>query len=205
LTTVATLDGAVCYRAGMRIDGDGCPRCYAPADAGLHPLDYLANAGKPGDWYGLVCKPNGEPVIQGPADPYPGYYVSPTAFGDKTKAPIDPARYVDSETVSYIAIPPDLKEQGVKLGDLCVVAYNSMCWPAIVADIGPRKKYGEGSIKLAKQLSIPSSPKNGGVDIGVTYVIFKGTTRAWPCDFEDDAMVLLNTWGGAARIPTLVI
>ena len=201
--SVHTIDGAICYRAGMRIDADGSPHAYNPNGGAL---DYLANAGTPGNWYGLVCDASGAPVVQGPLDLAPGFYVSPTALADKSKATTNPRRYVDSETVAYIAIPPELKTLGVKLGDLCVVGYKNMCWPALVADIGPRKKYGEGSIKLAKQLSIPSSPRNGGVDAGVTYVIFPGTGKGWPNpSFEVDAMAKLDTWGGASRLPTLAI
>jgi len=195
-TDVTVVNGAVCFRAGMRIDADGSPRAYAPAGSGLKALDYLANAGKPGNWYGLVCDATGEPVIQGPTDPAPGFFVSPTAMGDKTKKSTDPRRYVDSELVSYIAIPPELKNLGVRLGDLCVVGHGALCWPAIAADIGPRKKYGEGSIALAQHLSIPSSPKNGGVDNGCTYVVFPGTSKGWPRDFQNDAMDCLQNWGG---------
>src|SRR4051812_22059936 len=41
----------VYWSSGMQIDADGCPRAYHPKNIGL---DWLANAGEPGNWYGLV-------------------------------------------------------------------------------------------------------------------------------------------------------
>jgi hypothetical protein len=200
---VLEIDGAVCFRSGMEIDADGGPHAYAPPQLsalfGVHGLDYLANAGKPGNWYGLVCV-NGEPVVQGPEDPAPGYFVSPTALADHSKAETNPARYVNAEVVPYISVPPDLKARGVQLGDLCVVGYRDGWCPAIVADIGPHGKYGEGSIALANVLGLASSPRNGGTDRGVTYVIFPGTSKGWPRDFAEDAATLLAGWGGPTKI-----
>ena len=183
----------------MRIDADGSPHAYKP---GGGALDFLANAGKPGNWYGIVCNSAGEPVVQGANDPAPGYYISPSALSDKTKKLTDPRRYVDSEVVPYIAIPPEMKtEHGVRLGDLCVVGYRETWSPALVADIGPRGKHGEGSIALAKALEIPPSPRNGGVDRGVVYVIFPGTAKGWPRPgFEAEASTALLAWGGPLKI-----
>src|SRR6185436_16558384 len=91
---------AIWWISGMNIDGDGAPNCYSPDNKGL---DYLANAGKPGNWYGIVTDSNGNPIIQGPNDPYPGFYVSPTALQDKSKNRTDPNRYVDSTKIRYIS------------------------------------------------------------------------------------------------------
>lgn len=51
-----------------------------------------------------------------------------------------------------------------------------------MADIGPHP--GEGSIAMADALGIPSSPKHGGVDSGVTYVAFP---HSWAILGEIDA------------------
>src|SRR5580704_6176725 len=67
------------YESGMTIDADGAPNAYHPDNVGL---DDLANAGTPGRWEGLAKDADGEPFIQGPADPFPGYYVSATALSD---------------------------------------------------------------------------------------------------------------------------
>lgn len=188
---IATIDGKniyksagiVYWKSGMAVDADGCPTAYHPSNTGL---DYLANAGKPGDWYGVICDSKGEPVVQGQNDPAPGYYISPTALTDKNKKVTDPTCYVDSQHVPYIAVPPQLKAQGVKLGDLCVVEHKGSKCTGIVADIGPRTKIGEASMAMAFALGIKNSPKNGGLEeSAVTYYVFCGTTKGWPRDADD--------------------
>jgi hypothetical protein len=196
------INGAVVFVSGAAIDADGDYRAYSPKGSGLPALDYLANAGKPGNYYGLVCV-NGEPVVQGTSDPAPGYYVSPTALSDHFKKEIDPKRYLNSSEVPYIAIPPDARPLGVHLGDVCVVFHKDFFCGAIVGDVGPRGKFGEISIKLAENLSIPSSPKNGGVGRSVRYVIFPGSSKGWPRvvkDIQDQAMSLYQIWGGSLKL-----
>jgi hypothetical protein len=184
------------------VDGDGCPRTYAPFGSALHGLDFLANAGRDGDWFGLACV-DGVPVIQNDDDLAPGFYVSTTALCDRTKAETDPRRYVDSSTVPYVSVAGDLVHEGVHLGDLCLVVHNYIECGAIIADISPKHHYGEGSIALAEALGIPSSPKNGGVDDGVEYVIFPASNMGWPVDnavIQAHAQLLYRNWGGAYKL-----
>ena len=54
-----------------------------------------------------------------------------------------------------------------------------------MADIGPRGKYGEGSIALARGLGIDSSPKHGGCSKGVTFYVFAGSSKGWPRSNDD--------------------
>src|SRR5271166_5427692 len=77
----------------LYIDADGSPHAYAPEGSGLVTLHYLANAGSPGDWYGIATNSHGIPYIQGHADPAPGYYVSTTALEDPNYTASDPNRY----------------------------------------------------------------------------------------------------------------
>ena len=167
------------YVAGLAIDADGAPTAYAPSGAGLAPLDHLANAGKPGNWWGVAVGPDGEPVIQGPTDPAPGYYVSTTALADPMRKRTDPRRYVDSSTVAYVAVPKELLALGVKMGQSARVSYHGRTAGAIVADVGPRGKIGEGSIALARQLGIDPSPRTGGVQSGVGVVIDLTSPAGW--------------------------
>lgn len=172
----------ISWISGMDIDADGAPRAYAFPEDGLTPLDHLANAGEPGNWFGVITdsgRHDGLPVKQGPNDPAPGYLISTTALQDHTKAITDPRRYVDSATIPYIVVPHELLKQGVQLGDLCVVEYRGAVAGAIVADVGPEGKLGEGSIALAQALGIPSSPKNGGTSFSVKYTVFPGTSKGW--------------------------
>ena len=194
-------DGVITWISGAVIDGDGCPRCYAPAGSGLPALDYLANAGNEQDgWYGLVCI-GGDPIIQ-QSGPCAGYYLSPTALQDKSKTIIDPLRYVDSSNVPYVSIPRELVGK-VSLGDLAMVEYKGRSTGAIIADVGPRGHYGEISIYAAQLLGIPSSPKNGGVSAGVVFTLFKKSAAApaWPllvADIHSQASALYAQFQGAA-------
>lgn len=172
----------VIYESGFASDGDGAAACYSPIRG--QGLDYLENAGSPGDWFGIVCDSSGTPYIQTTTDPYPGFYISCSALQNHSKAINDPARYVDSTQVNYISAASDLvKNFGVSLGDIGI-CYNrttqAICY-AVIGDISPRGHYGEGSIALAKELGITNtSPKNGGINQGIITVIFLGSRSIWP-------------------------
>jgi hypothetical protein len=148
--------GRVRWSSGMKIDADGSPRAYGPA--GTDPLDYLGNAGGPGRWYGIATDAAGNPLVQGSSDPAPGYYVSTTAMNIPGFEKGDPRRYLDAERVPYVAAPPELlSAAGAAMGDLCFVTYNGAQSWAVLGEVGPRRKIGEGSIALAVALGIPSS------------------------------------------------
>lgn len=179
-------DRSLYWTSGLAVDADGAPDAYAPPGP-LVARDFLRNAGTPGNWYGIVTrtgKPDGEPIIQGPQDPCPGYYVSQTALGDPSRPAGDPRRYVDSAKIPYISVPPELLHQhltdGVHLGDVAQISYNGLVCSAIVAEVGPHGKIGEGSIALARAFNLNASPKNGGVGSGVEYRVFCGSTQGWP-------------------------
>lgn len=172
-------NGGVRFHAGMTIDADGSPRCYHPQPG--KGLDYLANAGYPGNWWALVTdtgRRDGTPVIQGIADPAPGYYVSATAYEIDGIIRTNPKRYLDSEKVRFVVVPGPLrmKVRGVVLGCRATVTRpsNGASVEAVVGDIGPSTHLGEASIAAARALGIPSSPKTGGVVSGLVYTIYPG-------------------------------
>ena len=207
-TTVLHSDNALIYTSGMNVDADGCPRAYHPGGGGL---DALGNAGHPGNWYGVVTDTGdekGTPFIQGPHDPYPGYYVSASAYSDHTKKASDPTRYVDSEHICYISVPKEMVPSHggtVHMGDLCAVLYRGKLVFGLVADDGPTGKYGEASMATAAALGIPSSPRNGGCGSGVTYVIFPGTTQPWPrTSYQADAQAAFEAWGGLTKLNSIL-
>lgn len=203
-----TINGAVCWAGGMNVDADGCPHAYAPVGGALRGLDALGNAGSEGDWFGVVTdngQKTGKPVVQ-KTGPWKGFLVSPSSLVDHSITDLaDPARYVDAERVPYISIASDLlasKGGPLHVGDLAMVVYKGRTCAALVADVGPAHKYGEGSIALAAALGIPSSPRNGGCSSGVVYVCWPGTaaTPAWPRSHDDIAASvadLFASWGGA--------
>jgi len=165
--------GAIMFRAGMAIDADGSPRAYGPNNSGL---DWTANAGYPGNWWGIVTDGNGDPVIQGSGDPYPGMYVSTTSLVNSAYASNNPLRYANAETVPFYVLPSALVSLGaIHIGDMGYV-YNTAtgvgCY-AIYADTGPAGELGEGSIYLAQQIGVNSNPRTGGTSSAIIdYIVF---------------------------------
>ncbi len=191
MTTPKSNEHAVWWEGGLNIDADGSPNAYGPNNSGL---DYTANAGHPGNWYGIVVDAAGSPVQQAN-----GKYVSPTALQDPSKNHEDPARYVNSETEPYLSIPSNAgRDYGIHTGDVGFAYYRKTdkLVAAIVADVGPRNKWGEGSIALAHALGVPASPRNGGTDAGVVVVVFKGTRRGWPRTHADIAQQVNDIMDG---------
>ena len=171
-------DGTFQFISLIEVDGDGSPRCYGPA--GVETLDYLANAGSSGNWYGVVVDKEGDPIVQGPSDPNPGYYISTTSLQIPGYSPNSPNRYLNSETVPYVVVPGKIAKaaKGIVLGCYCTVTdtRNGNTVEAVCGDTGPSNKMGEASIAVAEALGIPSSPKNGGCDDQVfVYKFWPGT------------------------------
>ena len=191
---------AVFFVAGMTIDADGSPRAYHPDNTGL---DDLQNARGDGGWAGVVLQ-DGEPVVQGPSDPAPGYYVSQTSLEDWTKRATDPNRYVDSERIPFIVLPGDVARMaGTRVGDFAVVRNlkNGRYSAAIFADMGP--ELGEGSIALARALGINPDARRGGTYRGVLYIVFPHSGNRRPRQLEEINTIsarLLNDCGGLDRI-----
>ena len=195
------------YMGGMAIDADGAPTAYHPN--GTSGLDALGNAGRPGNWWALVTDTGtsaGTPVIQGAADPAPGFHVSTTSLQDASRLASDPRRYVDSSTIPYIVLPGSVTRQtGARLGDFAMVVnvQNSRRSAAIFADGGPADKLGEGSIALANALGVPSSPRHGGAADHIFYVVFPHSGNGKPrsqADIAAQGERLFNEWGGMHQL-----
>lgn len=196
---VQLVRGAMCWRSGLKIDADGSPRAYHP-DSKLG-LDFLANAGHPGNWWGVACDDRGVPYVQSAQDPAPGFFVSTTSLYDPNYLARDPRRYVDSESVPYVTATRDMVRRGARTGDVAVVCYAGRTCEAVVADVGPHP--GEGSIALANALKIPANPRHGGVSApAVSFVLFCGSSPrpSWPRSFAGDGFRLFDAWGGAAAL-----
>jgi hypothetical protein len=188
------------FVSGMTIDADGAPNAYHPDNTGL---DDIANAGVPGHWDGIITDRTGEPIIQGPDDPFPGFYVSCTSLTDRTKARTDPTRYVDASKVPYIVLPRDVAYQGgAQPGDFAAVMNlrSGKLSYAIFADVGT---LGEGSIALANNLGIWSDARQGGRRGGILYLVFPGSGNRQPRAVEEissETEKLLQDWGGAEKL-----
>lgn len=167
--------GVVSFKAKFHIDADGSPRAYGPDDKGL---DATHNAkDRNGNWVGVMTDSLKNPILQKEGDPYPNYYVSQTTLFDEKHPLHDTRRFVNSEKIPYIALPPDLLAlSGIVIGDIAYV-YNPLTQKgsyAIFADIGREGQLGEGSIYLAKLLGIPNiDPRTGGLDgEDIHYIVF---------------------------------
>lgn len=200
---------ALFFVAGMRIDADGAPRAYHPS--GSPPgLDFLANAGHPGNFFGLVTDRHGNPVVQSAHDPAPGFFVSPTSLQNSDRADEDPRRYVNASAIPYIVLPALVRDRGgARLGDFATVRRrsNGKLSHAIYADSGPAGKIGEGSIALAEALGLPPSPKHGGTnEKDIVYVVFAGSGNGRPrrkAEINAIGKKLFKAWGGLERLQKL--
>lgn len=198
--------GAVCFRAGCTINADGSPHAYAPEASGLSALDWLANAGSPGNWWGIATDRLGEPVQQAAWHPAPGFYVSTTALVNPKYAEHHPARYVDSERYAFAVLPGG--KSFAKLGDVGLALNNKTGDNMYFAlgDVGPKNQIGEGSMLLGRCLGLNPSPKTGGTSNRIiSYVILPDSDPGYR-DWEakcNQAITLVGAWGGLARLSEL--
>ena len=158
-------------RHRMDVDVDGAPTAYGPKNKPT--LDYLSNARlegrRNGPIVGYLTEDNNPtvPVIQGPRDPAPGYYISQTAYTDKSRPnERDVLRYVDATKINYVVLGDEAKKRGAKLGDF-VAVYSRRTHKAvfgIVADDG-NPSGDEGSLHLLQNLGYPfHNGKNDAVE-----------------------------------------
>ena len=163
----------------MKVDADGAPNAYGPNNSGL---DYTANAGHPGNWWGVVTDKKGNPVIQGPNDPFPGKYVSTTSLVDKSKKLTDPGRYVDSRFVPYIVHYSSDTGKGSRVGDIATIVDTESgdVRHGTVADYRGSGQ-GEASMYMASLFGVNSNPKTGGTTSKrYCYIIWDGFSQGWP-------------------------
>src|SRR5208337_428756 len=189
MNTIFTINTVKAVVGGMEIDADGSPRAYGPGGLGL---DYIGNAGRPGNWFGIATT-GGIPFVQQESDPAPGYYVSTTALENQKFAISDPRRYVNSELIPFVVIPSKPKF-GIVLGDVGIAfnLNNGESTSFVVGDIGPANKLGEASIKAASNLKINSNAKNGGTpDQVILYVFFINSEIEFP-ELESDIISAAN-------------
>jgi len=68
-----------------------------------------------------------------------------------------------------------------RLGDYVVVIYGDKLYPALVGDVGPSYKIGEGSLRLATQLDSRANAYNRPAsNLNVTYLVFPGSADPAP-------------------------
>ena len=142
----------------MDVDVDGAPTAYGPH--GKKTLDVLKHAHFRGHLDAPVVgymTEHREPIVQGPHDPAPGYYVSQTAFEDESSEnERDPRRYVDATAINYVVLGDQARQLGASLGDFVAVYSRHTHRSAfgIVGDDG-NPSGDEGSLHLLQALGYP--------------------------------------------------
>jgi hypothetical protein len=191
-------DGSITFFAGATLDGDGANGqfgglpCYAPVSFRGGTLDILANAGHPGNWFGVVTETGqstGNPIVQQENDPCPGAHISATSLvlrdenGNRFPG-TSPLAYVDSATVPFIVVPPMIIRgvAGIVLGCRCVVTNTrtQQSVEAVVADTGPKNHLGEISVACAQAIGVPigtihPAQGDGAQSPSIFYQLFPGT------------------------------
>ena len=143
----------------MDVDVDGAPNAYGPPgkQALDNPLDahYLNRADK--EIVGYLVDEHDRPILQGPYDPFPGYYISQTAFTDiENQDERDPRRYVDARNINYVVRGDVARRRGVKVGDF-VSVYSKRTRRSVFAIVGDtgNPSGDEGSLHLLQDLGYP--------------------------------------------------
>jgi hypothetical protein len=145
----------------MNVDVDGAPRAYGPP--GSDTLDDLRNAHSMGRLdapvvgYIVEDAPPHRPVVQGPQDPAPGYYVSQTAYEDESvENERDPRRYVDATKINYVVLGNEARRMGARLGDF-VAVYSKRTHRSVFGIVGDsgNPSGDEGSLHLLQALGYP--------------------------------------------------
>ena len=145
----------------MDVDVDGAPNAYGPP--GSKALDSLNHAHYRGwqdaDIVGYLTEDDHPqvPVLQGPQDPFPGLYISQTAFTDPArKRDTDVSRYVDATRISYVVLGDRARAKGARLGDF-VAVYSRARHRSVFGIVGDsgNPSGDEGSLHLLQTLGYP--------------------------------------------------
>jgi len=168
------------FECGLTVDADGAPKAYGPRGlAGT--LDNLGNAGHDGDWWGLVTDKHGNPIVQNgvaPQQPCLGFYISQTSLINNVLPETDVRRFVNADTIPYIALPPaHFTSTHLKIGDqaLLINANNGKYCFAIFADTKKEPNLGEISICASRLLGGPTDARNGSLPQGIIKLVFPGS------------------------------
>ncbi|MGW0766967.1 glycoside hydrolase family 75 protein [Streptomyces sp. NPDC002676] len=116
------------------------------------------------------------------------WFQNDTAFHQSDGKPLS------AQSLPYVVVPSagsiwNYAGAGIKGGGVVAVIYNNKVEYAVVGDTGPTKIIGEASYATAKALGIDPDPATGGVDSGVTYLLFKNS-KASPIESHSAAVTL---------------
>jgi peptidoglycan hydrolase-like protein with peptidoglycan-binding domain len=112
---------------------------------------------------------------------------------------------VNAETIPYFVLPGGFfNSRGINLGDIAAVIYKNRIEYAILADVGPTTKIGEGSIALSRSLGnepLINGIVRSGIDEDVIYIVFPGSGDGTPqtvASVRTKGQALFTALGGNA-------
>ena len=117
-------------------------------------------------------------------------YQNQTSFTQSNGQPLD------ASMLPYIVVPLpstrfDYAAQGIAGGAVAIVLYNGRLSFGVFGDEGPSDIIGEASYAMAQSLGIDPNPATGGVDSGVTFIVFTGAAAvAMPIENHQAAVTL---------------
>lgn len=174
--TLLTISGTPVYWNGKVIEytgemtscADGSPRAYGPKSPPA--LDYLGNAGYEDNWWGVVTDSHGDPYVQQEGNlemhPYPGLYVSCTAYYHSAYPEYDCRRWVNAEEVMFSVIPSSVRTAVPPkfLGCRATITdkKTKKVLECVCAEIGPSTHLGEASMCVCTYFGLKADPKAGG-------------------------------------------
>jgi Fungal chitosanase of glycosyl hydrolase group 75 len=91
--------------------------------------------------------------------------------------------YLISKYDPFVVLPGFMLRQPThpfvpKLGDYVVVIYKGTLYPALLGDVGPSYKIGEGSLRISTQSDPRSNPYNRpSSNLNITYLVFPGSSE----------------------------
>jgi hypothetical protein len=102
---------------------------------------------------------------------------------------------LNAATLPYVVVPSpssiwNYTNHNIGCGTVVAVIYNNQVEYAVMGDTGPVGIIGEASYATASALGIDPDPSTGGVDSGVTYIVFQGSQRVSPIQSHDAAVNL---------------
>ncbi|WP_433293864.1 glycoside hydrolase family 75 protein [Actinoplanes sp. CA-030573] len=119
-------------------------------------------------------------------------------YQDQTSFETSAGNSFQADKTHYFVIPLpssrfNYSSKGIKPGSVAAIIYNNKVVYAVFADEGPSNIIGEASYATAQALGINPDPENGGVDSGVTYIVFPGSV---PSPVESNSAI--DSKGAAA-------
>jgi len=119
-------------------------------------------------------------------------------YQDQTSFETSQGQSFQADSTHYFVIPlPSSRfsysSNGITPGSVAAIIYNNKVVYAVFADEGPNNIIGEASYATAQALGIDSNPESGGVESGVTYIVFPGQV---PSPVESNSVI--DSKGAAA-------